>query len=112
MYDEKKFGNLIKFLRLQKKMTVEKMSYELHISDSYLIKLERGEQIPSIDVAINILNYYGISFENYLSVANNDFGEIYLNILSQLSNVQSEEELKFLYELLKELIILGEEKYV
>ena len=62
-FDEKRFGQRIKKLRVNKGLTQEHMADELAITVSYLAKLEIGARTPSIDSIIQLAAYFGVSLD-------------------------------------------------
>jgi transcriptional regulator with XRE-family HTH domain len=53
----------LKFLRLQRSMTLEQLSAKSGLTRSYLSKLERGLSVPSIGSAIKISTALGVSLD-------------------------------------------------
>ena len=62
-FDEKRFGQRIKKLRVNKGLTQERMADEFAITVSYLAKLEIGTRTPSIDSIIQLAAYFGVSLD-------------------------------------------------
>ena len=62
-FDEKKFGQRIKKLRVNKGLTQERMADELAITVSYLAKLEIGTRTPSLDSIIQLAVYFDVSLD-------------------------------------------------
>lgn len=59
----KELGMRIRYLREQKKMTLEDLSFEAGINKNYLSDLERGNRNPTIKVLVKIAEALGISLE-------------------------------------------------
>lgn len=106
MFDSKSFGKTIRNLRQNKNQSIESLSRELNLSEAYLGKLERGERIPSIDVAIAIANYWGISICNYLPLKTEDNNSVKQELYKNLEIIKSKDAYNFLYDTLLELIAL------
>lgn len=102
MFDSTRFGNSIRRLRLQRGLSMEKLADSLHISETYLGKLERGERIPSIDIALTIINFFETSFNNY-SLLNSDEYVIKQELYNNIEKVNKNENCKFLYDTLQQL---------
>ena len=62
-FDEKRFGQRIKKLRVNKGLTQERMADELAITVSYLAKLEIGTRTPSLDSIIQLAVYFDVSLD-------------------------------------------------
>ena len=63
MYDSKKTGERIRDLRKQKKMTQEQLAAEFKTESSVICKIEKGKQPISIDYAVDIATYFGVSID-------------------------------------------------
>ena len=59
----KELGMRIRYLREQKKMTLEDLSFEADINKNYLSDLERGNRNPTVKVLSKIANALEISLE-------------------------------------------------
>lgn len=62
-YDAKATGIRIKDLRIQADMTIEQMSKRLNITDRHCRRIERGENIGSIDLLIEIACTFDVSLD-------------------------------------------------
>ncbi len=56
-------ANLVK-LRKQNKLTQAELAEKIHYSDKSISKWEKGESCPSISVAIEIANFYGLTLND------------------------------------------------
>ncbi len=70
IFDIKIFGKNIKNLRKHKGLRMLDISEELHITESYLGQIENGTKIPSVDISLAIVNYFGLDFEFLLQSEN------------------------------------------
>ena len=59
----KQLGMRIRYLREQKKMTLEDLSFESEVNKNYLSDLERGNRNPTVKVLSRIAEALGISLE-------------------------------------------------
>lgn len=98
---------MIRNLRKQKGYTILQLATDLNIDTTYLGQIERGEKIPSIDVAVNIINYFNITFTNYTNSENSKFGGIEKEIHDKLRLISSSDDYKFLYKSLLKFISFG-----
>ena len=62
-YDMEKWGLRIKQLRIKNKITQEQLADRLNITLSMLGKIERGQRGISIDLLIEIAQYFQISLD-------------------------------------------------
>ena len=60
----KELGMRIRYLREQKKMTLEDLSFEAGVNKNYLSDLERGNRNPTVKVLQRIAYALDISLEN------------------------------------------------
>ncbi len=65
--DTSKIGNRIRSLRQAKGMTQHELAEALNISTVYVCKLERGSGIPSIDLCLDISQFFGVSVDYILT---------------------------------------------
>lgn len=98
---------MIRNLRKQKSYTILQLATDLNIDTTYLGQIERGEKIPSIDVAVNIINYFNITFTNYTNSENSKLGGIEKEIHDKLRLISSSDDYKFLYKSLLKFISFG-----
>lgn len=100
---------MIRNLRKQKSYTILQLATDLNIDTTYLGQIERGEKIPSIDVAVNIINYFNITFTNYTNSEDSKFNgiEIEKEIHDKLRLISSSDDYKFLYKSLLKFISFG-----
>ena len=59
----RQLGMRIRYLREQKKMTLEDLSFEADVNKNYLSDLERGNRNPTVNVLIRIAVALGITLE-------------------------------------------------
>lgn len=68
-FDTKTCGERLRELRKREGMTQEALAADLHISDTHLRKLEAGQRSASIELYIEISQYFEISLD-YLLLGN------------------------------------------
>lgn len=99
MFDRKKFGSTVRFIRKNKGLTILELALELNISDTYLSQIETGTKIPSVELVIWIINALGLTFEesnNFFDSEANLSYQNYSNMLYLLDQTDCE----YLYKLL------------
>ena len=76
------------------------LAQKLNVSEDYLYKIQNGKNIPSIAMFISIINYFGLSAENFY----------YFDIKSSQQNTLhfTNIEYKFLYETLVDYVMSNE----
>lgn len=59
----KQLGMRIRYLREQKKMTLEDLSFESNVNKNYLSDLERGNRNPTVKILERIAVALGLTLE-------------------------------------------------
>jgi transcriptional regulator with XRE-family HTH domain len=67
MFDRSLFGKRLKYFRWKRGLTQEQLAEKADISYSYLLHLESGDNTPSIQVMVNLLNVMGINYSELMS---------------------------------------------
>lgn len=63
MYNPNKVGERIKELRKKCRLTQEKLAEELNISPVSMCRIEKGSKGASIDLLVEIVNYFNTSMD-------------------------------------------------
>lgn len=99
------FGEYLKQLREDRKMTLRDVEEKAHISNAYLSQVERGERsTPTMKILIKLAEVYGVK----VSVLNNKAEEELKSKIEELKN--ETERLKTKTEKLKSEIEMGAKK--
>lgn len=85
-YDPKECGKRIKELRVLHQLTQEQLSEKLNISTSMMSKLEQGTKSLSIDLAIEVSEYFMVSLD-YLLLGKGMRTEEYRNKLLEAESL-------------------------
>lgn len=64
--NQKKIGLFLKELRKEKELTQEQLSEKLGVTNRSISRWENGVNMPDLDLVIEIVNYFGISIEEFL----------------------------------------------
>ena len=59
----KELGMRIRYLREQRKMTLEDLSFESNVNKNYLSDLERGNRNPTVKILTKIANALEVTLE-------------------------------------------------
>ena len=65
MFDKIQFAKKIKYFRMKNNLTLLELSELADISYSYLIDIEAGKGVPSVDVIVSLLNALKIDFKSF-----------------------------------------------
>ena len=66
--DQKKIGSLLKELRKEKGLTQEQFAEIVNVSNRTVSRWENGNNMPDLDILIQISDYYGINLRELLEV--------------------------------------------
>ena len=69
-------GIRIRELRNRKKLTQMQLSEELNITFRYLSRLENGISVASVDLLVDIANYFGVTLDYLLMGKENKNNEL------------------------------------
>jgi transcriptional regulator with XRE-family HTH domain len=58
-----KLGEKLRMLRTKRGFTVRELGNILGVDHSHITKIERGENIPSLPLALKIAEFFGISID-------------------------------------------------
>lgn len=58
-----KIGEKLRELRTRRGLTVRQLGEMLGVDHSHITKIERGENIPSLPLALKIANFFGVSVD-------------------------------------------------
>lgn len=106
MFYLKKFGEIIKELRVKKNLTLLELSLDLHISSSYLNAIELSQKSPSIEVAVKIVNYFGIGFDESIDYQNDNTDSLIQDIHIEMLSLTAKEH-EFAYEVLQQFLLIS-----
>ena len=66
LFDTKDFGFRVKMLRKCSGLTQEQLAEKLHISISHLAKIEIGRNAPSVDLVLEMAEFFGVTVDELL----------------------------------------------
>ena len=66
LFDTKAFGFRVKMLRKCSGLTQEQLAEKLHISISHLAKIEIGRNAPSVDLVLEMAEFFGVTVNELL----------------------------------------------
>ena len=86
----KEFGNYLKRLRLDKKLSLRQVEKAIGISNSYLYQIERGERnVPKLEVLRKMAATYDVSFASLMAAAHlqePDQEDLYYKNIKRIEN--------------------------
>jgi len=59
-----KFGEKLRYLRTQHRLTVRQLANEVNVSYGHLARMERGESVPTLSIAYKISQYFNVSLDD------------------------------------------------
>ncbi len=90
-------------LRKKKGLKISDIAAALNIHTSYLGQIERGIKIPSVNVAVNLVNYFEINFQSVFISIEDEYTLLRNEILQHISKLEHYEK-QFIYKTLLEII--------
>ena len=68
--------NRVKSLRLEKGITQQRLSMDIHVSQQYISKVENGDSALTEDIIIRLAKYFHVSLAYLLGISDDRFSEI------------------------------------
>lgn len=65
--DQKKIGGFLKELRKEKQITQEQLAEQFHVSNRTVSRWENGNNLPDLDILIEISDYYEVDLRELLN---------------------------------------------
>lgn len=62
-FDRTAYGERIKRLRTGRELTQEQLAEKINVSRTYIVKIENGLQIGSIEIAIELAMFFDVSMD-------------------------------------------------
>jgi len=104
MIDKKKaLGLRIKEFRERKKFTQDKLSELVGIDPKHLSRIENGRNYPSIETLEKLTDNLNVSFEDIFEFEHLDERSGLIKKINLMFENLSDEKLRFIYKLLKEI---------
>lgn len=94
-------GRRIKEERTKLNLTQSQLAEDIHISDSYMGYIERGEKGLSLDTLISLANRLGVSVDYLLQDSVSPTDENFINQFSCLIDGKSEKEKQMAIDVIK-----------
>lgn len=101
--DYKLLGIRIRDQRLKQKLTQEKLSELVGISDAFMGFIERGERKLSIETLVKVANALGITVDNLLTNSINVESDLFLKEIAHLTNNCSDGQKEAILDVVKAL---------
>ena len=97
MIDKNILGKNIRENRIKKQMTLEQLSERLDVTENYLGKIERSNNVPSLDVIVKIAEILEVSVDSLLFEYdyNNDEYQ-FLKCLMDINELTKENKERFI----------------
>ena len=101
MFDNKLFGNRIKQFRQKRKLTQEQLSEIADISFSYLTHIEAGNNKPTVEVILKLINALNITYSELLN--DTDYNKILDKSLIENLKFLNNDEINFMSNVFSKL---------
>lgn len=60
------YGEKIKQLRINKGLTQEQLAEKMNVTGTYIVKIENGQRIGSVELAVELVSCFGVSLDYLL----------------------------------------------
>ena len=60
------YGARIKQLRINKELTQEQLAEKMHVTGTYIVKIENSQRTGSIELAVELADCFGVSLDHLL----------------------------------------------
>lgn len=65
-FDRKSYGARIRQLRISKRLTQEQLAEKMHVTGTYIVKIESSQRTGSVELAVELASCFGISLDYLL----------------------------------------------
>ena len=65
-FDRKSYGTRIRQLRISKGLTQEQLAEKMHVTGTYIVKIENSQRTGSIELAVELADCFGVSLDHLL----------------------------------------------
>lgn len=65
-FDRMAYGARIKQLRISKGLTQEQLAEKMHVTGTYIVKIENSQRTGSIELAVELADCFGVSLDHLL----------------------------------------------
>lgn len=65
-FDRMAYGARIKQLRINKGLTQEQLAEKMHVTGTYIVKIENSQRTGSIELAVELAECFGVSLDHLL----------------------------------------------
>lgn len=93
MYNLKQTGKCVKTLRIRKNITQEEMANKMYKNVETLRKIEQGKRGMSVDLLLEIADFFGVSTDYLLcrNNGNNKYKQMLIHIKSEMDSILDNE---------------------
>ena len=65
-FDRKSYGARIRQLRISKRLTQEQLAEKMHVTGTYIVKIESSQRTGSVEFAVELASCFDISLDYLL----------------------------------------------
>ena len=89
-FDRKSYGARIRQLRISKRLTQEQLAEKMHVTGTYIVKIESSQRTGSVELAVELTSCFGISLDYLLLGAEcNDKKRLLQTVIAFLSELEA-----------------------
>lgn len=84
------YGEKIKQFRINKGLTQEQLAEKMNVTGTYIVKIENGQRIGSVELAGELASCFGVSLDYLLlGTACNDKRQVLKTVIAFLSELEA-----------------------
>lgn len=85
------YGARIKQLRINKGLTQEQLAEKMHVTGTYIVKIENSQRTGSIELAVELADCFGVSLDHLLlGRAYSDKKQAFQTVIAFLSELEAD----------------------
>lgn len=85
------YGARIKQLRINKGLTQEQLAEKMHVTGTYIVKIENSQRTGSIELAVELADCFGVSLDHLLlGREHSDKKQAFQTVIAFLSELEAD----------------------
>ena len=93
-FDHESYGARIRQLRISKGFTQEQLAEKMHVTGTYIVKIESSQRTGSVEFAVELAHCFGVSLDYLLlGTACNDKRQMLKTVIAFLSELEESFEI-------------------
>lgn len=85
------YGARIKQLRINRGLTQEQLAEKMHVTGTYIVKIENSQRTGSIELAVELADCFGVSLDHLLLGREySDKKQVFQTVIAFLSELEAD----------------------